>query len=169
MRLKSFTNNQIAATLGISKATVKRELRDLQAEWRANAAESIETHRERELQRLELIEREAFSEWERSKKPYEKEVTERLKMPGKAEGDEGFETEAKVVKRETGGRLGDPRLLEIAIRAQDARRKILGLDAPTKVAPTDPTGEKPYQPAKMPDTELDARIAELVAKAAKAA
>jgi hypothetical protein len=169
MRLKSYTVSRIAASLAISTATVKRELRDLQAEWRANAAESIEIHRERELQRLELIEREAFAEWERSKKDYSKEVTERLKMPGKGEDTEGFETEAKVVKRETGGRLGDPRLLEIVIRAQDARRKLLGLDAPTKVAPTTPDGTKPYQPEKMSDTELDARIEELIAKSARAA
>jgi hypothetical protein len=92
-----------------------------------------------------------------------------MKMPGKGEAAEGFETEAKVVKRETGGRLGDPRLLDIALKAQDARRKMLGLDQPTKIAPTDPTGEKPWEPTKMADAELDARIAELVAKSAKAA
>lgn len=166
MRLKSVTIAKIAVTLGISIPTVKRELRDLQAEWRLNAAESIEVHRDRELRRLEVIEREAFSEWERSKKDYAKEVIEDVMIGGDGEG---VKLPGTKTKKETGGRIGDPRLLEIAIRAQDARRKILGLDAPTKVAPTDPSGDKPYQPEKMTDGELDARIAELMTKAAKAA
>lgn len=165
MRLKSSTISQIAKAVGVSTATVKRELRDLQAEWRANAADSIEVHRDRELRRLELIEREAFSEWERSKKDYTKSVTEDVEI----KAGEGGSVPGTKHKHETGGRIGDPRLLEIAIRAQDARRKMLGLDAPTKVAPTDPSGDKPYQPEKMTDKELDARIAELMTKAAKAA
>jgi len=40
---------------------------------------------------------------------------------------------------------------------------MLGLDAPTKIAPTDPTGTKPYE--KISDEELAQRTAELQAKA----
>lgn len=163
MRLKSIPVSQIARKLRISDSTVNRELAILAKQWKAQAEATIDIHRQRELARLELIEREAFAEWERSKKNYSKEVTERLKVTDKDSG-EITETDPKVIKRETGGRLGDPRLLQVALAAQEARRKMLGMDAPTKVAPTDPTGTKPYE--KMGDDEILKRIAELQAKAA---
>jgi hypothetical protein len=33
--------------------------------------------------------------------------------------------------------------LEVALRCNDAKRKLLGLDMPTKIAPTTPDGSKP--------------------------
>jgi hypothetical protein len=162
LRLKGTYIADIVRITCLSKSTVHRELRSLAAEWRAAAVESIDAHRHLELARLEIIERQAWLEWERSKIDYVKEVTERVKATN-SDGEE-FETEPKLVKRETGGRLGDPRFLQTILNAQDARRKLLGLDQPTKVAPTDPTGEKPYDPSKMTDAEIEARLAELARK-----
>lgn len=38
----------------------------------------------------------------------------------------------------------DLRAMDRCIRIMERRAKLLGLDAPAKVAPTDPTGSKPY-------------------------
>jgi hypothetical protein len=161
LRLKSVPVRKIATQLRISESTVARELAALAREWKTHAAQSIDTHRDRELRRLEIIEDAAWKEYERSRKDYSKEVTERIKA---IKDGEILETPPEVVKRETGGRLGDPKYLQIALNAQEARRKMLGIDAPTKIAPTDPTGTKPYE--KMDDAELDARVKELLGKAA---
>lgn len=165
MRLKSFTIRQIAVALRLSVSTVKRELRKLAAEWRRNAAETVDTHRQIELARLELIAHQAWVEFERSREDYFKETTERMKMPG-TEAEEGgdLETVPKLIRRDTGGRLGDPRYLQVALSALERRCKILGLDAPTKVAPKTSDGELPYDLKKMSNAELNARIAELAAK-----
>lgn len=58
---------------------------------------------------------------------------------------------------------GNPQAVEKAIKIMERRARMLGIDAPTKVAPTDPGGENPYQP-KMSDEELDERIRQLAAK-----
>lgn len=164
LRLTGHTVHQIVRMSKLSKSTVQREFRALAADWLEAAAIATDEHRAVELARLEQIEREAFAEWERSKLDYAKEFTESVK--GMCE-QAGFETKPKVVKRETGGRIGDARFLQIILNAQERRAKLLGLDAPTKVAPTDPTGEQPYD--RMSDAEIDARIAELAAKEAAAA
>lgn len=162
LRLTGNSIADIVRITRISKSTVHRELRSLAADWRAAAADSIDEHRQLELARLEVIEREAWIEWERSREDYSKEISERMKIPGKSEGDLGLETEPKVIKRETGDRIGDARFLQILLNAGGRRAKLLGLDAPTKVAPTDPTGKKSYQ--NMTCEEIEKRIAELQAK-----
>jgi len=50
------------------------------------------------------------------------------------------------------------------IRLSESRRKLHGLDAPVKVAPTNPMGDKPYQPKDLSgytESQL-ARIAEVL-------
>lgn len=50
---------------------------------------------------------------------------------------------------------GDLGAVDRALRVSESRRKLLGLDAPTKIAPTDPTGEKPYEPVDLTRLSLD--------------
>ena len=52
---------------------------------------------------------------------------------------------------------GDLAAIERALGIMNRRAKLLGLDAPTKVAPTDPSGERPYE-----DPNATARLAELL-------
>ncbi len=40
--------------------------------------------------------------------------------------------------------VGDYKAIELSLKIQDRRAKLLGLDAPTKVAPTNPDGKEPY-------------------------
>lgn len=48
------------------------------------------------------------------------------------------------------------------LQARERVDRLYGLDMPVKVAPTDPTGERPY--ANLSDAELNARIIDLLAQ-----
>lgn len=155
LRLRKKTLAQMAEATGLSVMTVRRELKALMGEWQVAAAEDIAAIKARDLQQLEEMERETWAEWERSKLDWQKRMAE-------SDGKDG-----KKSKVETGGQCGDPRYMNVLLGIQERRAKILGIDAPQKVAPTDPSGEKPY--TAMSDAELNQRIAELAAKTAAAA
>lgn len=57
---------------------------------------------------------------------------------------------------------GDGAATDRVLKIMDRRAKLLGLDAPSKIAPTTPDGMETYQ--GMTERELDQRIAELQAK-----
>lgn len=60
---------------------------------------------------------------------------------------------------------GNTTAVDKAIKIHEKRAALLGLNAPTKVAPTDPTGKKPYEPEKgMTPAEVNDRIQELLDK-----
>lgn len=62
---------------------------------------------------------------------------------------------------------GDPMAGERARRILDSMSTLMGANAPTKVAPTDPTGNRQYDPEKLTPEERQARIAELEQKLKK--
>lgn len=156
LKLRGRTLQQIAEKVGISVMTVRRELKTLIGEWQESAREDIAAVKACELQKLDVLEEEAWAEWERSKLDWRKQSTKDggVNAKGEAAGPE--------TKVETGGQCGDPRYLQALLGIQERRAKIFGIDAPSKVAPTDPSGEREY--GKMTDAELNARIAELAAK-----
>lgn len=55
---------------------------------------------------------------------------------------------------------GDMRAIETMLRIQERAARYLGLDAPAKVAPTDPSGSKPYEPTSR--AQIAAGLAELL-------
>jgi hypothetical protein len=133
LRLRCRTLQQIADETGLSHATVKREMRLIEAEWREAAREDIATVKARELQKLDDLEAEARAEWERSKLDWQKRVVEDKPVGTRGGG-------GRAAKVETGGQCGDPRYLNVLLSIQERRAKILGSDAPTKIAPTNPDG-----------------------------
>jgi hypothetical protein len=58
---------------------------------------------------------------------------------------------------------GDATSIAAALRVMERRAKLLGLDAPQKIAPTDPSGENPYLSAS--DDELRAMAVKIAAGA----
>jgi hypothetical protein len=87
--------------------------------------------REHELQKLDLLEREAWAAWQHSQQPVE---STRVTQDGSR----------KRAERIVGHPVGDPRYLEQVHKCIAARRALLGLDAPTRIAPTSPDGEQSY-------------------------
>lgn len=53
--------------------------------------------------------------------------------------------------------------IDRVLKIMDRRAKLLGLDAPAKIAPTDPTGGKPYE--HLTDAERASRVVALLERA----
>ena len=115
LSLRAYSVTEIAAQLGISKAAVSMRLKKLNQQARLDR----EAHIERELRTLDLVQREALDAWERSKQPAETLTVEEVS---------GAE---KTTKR-TEGQSGSPAHLANVLKASESRRKLLGLDAPTR-------------------------------------
>ena len=125
------TQAEIARDLGVSQPTVSTDLKAIQTQWRASAIRDFDLLRERELQKLDRLEREAWAAWERSQKASQQTVVSTT-------GDE--QRTQDTVKEQ----YGDPRFLETVHKCIASRRALLGLDAPTRIAPTSPDGEEAY-------------------------
>lgn len=61
--------------------------------------------------------------------------------------------------RVVSGNLG---AIDRMIKIMERRAKLMALDGPDKIAPTDPTGEKPYDPPAITDDERAQRILEIL-------
>jgi len=121
----------IAEQLGISQPTVSTDLQVIHKQWRESSIRDFDTLRERELRKLDALELEAWKAWQRSQKPSQEAVVT-------SDG-----TTQKTQKR-VAEQVGDVRFLEQISKCIAARRELLGLDAPTKVAPTSPDGTQSY-------------------------
>jgi len=121
----------IADQLGISQPTVSTDLKAIQKQWREAAVRDFDEQRERELRKLDALELESWKAWQRSQKPSQEAI---LTTDGTSQ-----RTQKKVAEQ-----VGDVRFLEQISKCIAARRALLGLDAPTKVAPTSPDGSEAY-------------------------
>ena len=126
--VKGWRQSDIAADLGVSVATVSGDLKAIQKEWRESAIRDFDLARQRELQKLDRIERECWQEWERSKQPAQ---SAKVRSDGNQQ-----KTEKQVTDRR-----GDVVYLDQIQKCIAARRAMLGLDAPTKISPTTPDGK----------------------------
>lgn len=154
---------EIAQLEGVNRATVARDLDAIREEWSERYAADIEDREQakwqlqlRELARIDRLEQTAQDAWERSK-----QNAETMHVRTETEGDrdaQGRPLPTKTVsEKTTRGQVGDPRFLERVAWCVEQRCRILGLLAPTKVAPTNPAGTQEYRPAElMTDDELAA-------------
>lgn len=152
--LTGITTRAVAEKIGLSQSAVMRIKKHLQAAWIAASTEAVDQIKARELAKLDLWEAEVIAEWEKSKKDYTKKTVE--DKPAGSRGGGG-----KSAKIETGGQCGDPRYIQALISIQDRRAKILGVDAPSKIAPTKPDGS----PLDLTKEHRDAVFAAAVAAA----
>lgn len=113
--LSGQTQDAIALAVGCSRTTVSIDLVLIRAEWRNSALCNMNSLVERELERIDRIEVEAWAAWERSQLPAES-VT----------------TTADETRKTVEGQSGDPRYLQIALKCVEDRRRLLGLDAPSR-------------------------------------
>jgi hypothetical protein len=130
--LQGWLQCDIADHLKIARSTVTTDLKAIHQEWLASSLRDFDEAKARELARIDTIEMEYWEAWEKSKK--EKKTT----TSGKETTDEGLERKKASVRLEE--TPGDPRYLQGIQWCIDKRCKILGLDAPLKVANTDVKG-----------------------------
>lgn len=125
--LEGHTLMEVAAKLGISYGCVWNDISFTRQVWRQQALDDVEQERERELSKLEAVEREALRGWMRSQ-----ENALSVQVKDTPDGSETTKT--------TKGQAGDHGFLGKIIDCHTRRCKILGLDAPTKIADTDKNG-----------------------------
>jgi len=129
--LKGSSQPAIAEQLAVCQSTVSGDLKATQQEWRESAIRDFDELRAVELQKIDLIEREAWNAWERSQKPAQSAVVT----------GEGHDQKARKSMKH---QYGDPRFLILVAQSINQRRALLGLD----VQPV----------AKPPETQLNVNV-----------
>jgi hypothetical protein len=148
--LRGTPQHIIAQQEKVDPGQITRDLAVLRAQWLRSSICNLDAHKSRELARLEVIEREAWAAWERSKADRERTVREKVESaPLASPTSDTKRKPARGANRakvsvHTEGRLPENEYLRTLLACIAKRCDILGINAPTKVAPTDPSGEKPY-------------------------
>jgi len=132
--LQGWLQADIAGEIGISPATVSRDIKALQKDWLASALIDFDKAKAGELAKVDRLEREYWQAWARSCEDAET-VTE------KARASKGSERPDSVEKtKQAKGQAGDPRFLSGIQWCIEQRCKILGVEAPKKTELTGKDG-----------------------------
>jgi len=136
MYLHGQTQVEIAEKIGVTQAVISKALQICRAEWQTIAAMNIEERKAQELAKIDTLELEYWAAWKRSQEDAESNIS---RLAG-----ESVATPNRIEKTiRTQGQTGDPRFLAGVQWCITKRCEILGVNAPTKIAQTDPTGTKP--------------------------
>lgn len=115
---------EIGDEVGVTQATVSTDLAAIRAMWKASAVRDFDEAKEKELARIDALEREYWAAWEASKKEKESTKTEKNTSPS------GDRLKAAVEKEM---RDGNPAFLAGVQWCINKRCEILGFDAPKKL------------------------------------
>lgn len=136
--LQGWTQARIAEHLGtlggrkymLSRQQIGYDLKKVQEDWRTSALIDIDDAKARELAKVDKLERTYWDAWVRSCEDTTK--TEHFES-----GESAPSRTIKTCKTQA----GDPRFLVGMQWCIDRRCKIIGVDAPTKIASTTPDGK----------------------------
>ena len=117
--LRGDTQMAIAERLGLSQGQISRDLAKIQRRWRESSLVDINEAKQRELERIDVLEREYWQAWENSKGEQQRSTASK----------DGDRSRAQIVKYES---AGDPRFLAGVQWCVEQRCKILGLLAAVK-------------------------------------
>jgi predicted transcriptional regulator len=126
--VQGFSQMAIAERLGISQATVSADLKQIRREWRESAIRDFDHAQDRELAKIDRLEREAWEAWERSQRPQQSAVLE---------GEGAQQPRRKTMRSQN----GDPRYLDLVHKCIAARCALLGLNAPQRLEHSGPNGK----------------------------
>lgn len=114
-------------------STVKSDVDTLLHEWKENRLDDTEKKITSELARIDLVIREAWEMWEKSKQDFEKKKGKQKGVP--IFDEQGVQIKVKTTFQEMQNEeyraKGDARYLDIIIRCIERRCKLLGLDKET--------------------------------------
>jgi predicted transcriptional regulator len=134
----------VAETLGLSQATVSRDVKEIELEWKRQYATDIDAAKCREIAGLYRDLAEAEEGWQKSKKT--KQIITRETEENEALVDIDPNTGRKVPAKKNRVRMrieepaGDPNFLREKTRIRERIHKLLGLDAPQKINVTHELG-----------------------------
>ena len=144
-------HEQIAAAEHVSRPMITRIInRHLKRAIEQMTTEAVEM-KARQLAQVRKLKAECWEAWERSKLAKAR-ITRKKGAQGEATG-EAQSTEAQV---------GNVAFLRLFLELMEREAKILGIDAPQKYAPTDPSGTTPYELKGLSRDDLQARAERLV-------
>jgi hypothetical protein len=127
MYLRGKFQTEIAVVLEVSQSQIAYDVGIIQKRWQQSSLVNWGEAKQRELARIDSLEREYWSAWEASK-------TERTKSRQETDGTLSKDKKPTVKKAsiEKEQRDGNPAFLDGVMRCITERCKILGLNAPTK-------------------------------------
>ncbi len=120
---------EIGRRLAVTQQQVSYDLKVIQRRWNMDTAINLDAAKMRELAKLDELERVYWEGYHASQEPKKTTVTEREEVPIGQTGATVPRIRARVVTEE---REGNPVFLGGVERCIEARRKLLGLDAPEK-------------------------------------
>lgn len=128
LRCEGYTQAEIAETVGTNQSTVSRDLR-----WWANQIideikEQGVTMKVEQLGQLQYVVSEAMGSWRKSKQP-DKTVT---KTATNTSSETRGTDKSEQMRTQVREQAGDPRYLNVALKAMGDIRNIVGLDAPIR-------------------------------------
>ena len=122
--LQGIGQGAIAEQLGIAQSTVSDDLKAVRKLWRDSSIRDFDELRSIELEKIDLIEHEAWAAWKRSQKPAQSAVVT---------GEGADQRSSKSMKYQ----VGDPRFLFLVNHCIAQRRALLGLDVLPAAASTE--------------------------------
>lgn len=143
LRCQGWTQQRIADQLEVNQSTISRDLAFMRERVMDRMEEDIVQTKVEQVWQLEYMINELFEAWRKSKEAARS--VSRMKDEG---GGSGFIAKGKGGERTNttvSDRTGKVSYLREARNAMADIRKILGADAPIKIAPTDPSGKEQFK------------------------
>lgn len=136
--VKGYTYRQIADKLNeanrengleytVTFKTVFNDINAVLAEWKKQQFTDISNYMQLELKKLDKIEVELWTAWENSKGSKRKTKIKNGTI------NNGIATGGELAERSLETTNGDPRYLDLLLKVQERRAKLLGYNAPLKV------------------------------------
>lgn len=136
--VKGYTYRQIADKLNeanrengleytVTFKTVFNDINAVLAEWKKQQFTDISNYMQLELKKLDKIEIELWTAWENSKGSKRKTKIKNGTI------NNGIATGGELAERSLETTNGDPRYLDLLLKVQERRAKLLGYNAPLKV------------------------------------
>lgn len=137
--LQGYTQQRIADEVGVTRQQVSLDLIEIRKERDTTTLFDFNEAKIKELEKIDNLEAEAWRCFYASSRPLKKKST---RLKGKTQQGHGSQLpndlEQYTYEEE---RLPDPRFMLIVDKCIERRCRILGLEAPLKIAETDPTGK----------------------------
>lgn len=139
--LKGWLQEEIASEIGVHQSTVSRDLKAIQKIWQKETLIDFNEAKARELERIDILEREYWEAWERSRAEFQsKTIKQRGAKIEKTGEDEVTKITPVEATQKAEDRNGDPRYLAGVQWCITQRCKILGIEAPNKMEHTGADG-----------------------------
>ena len=141
MFLKGYSDcTEIADALNETPKVIAKDVEIIKEEWRTESVEDYAFYVNQMAAKIDAVEREAWKEWEESKKEKVIKTTEReMEGAGETGGEQAIKSQRLELKTEK--RCGDPRYMEVIQWCYQQRLKLYGLDV-LRVAQTTPDGQQ---------------------------